>query len=59
MSDEQLITIREFAALFRRNLRACQRRARSGKWKEAQMIAGRWWVSVPTRAIALRKNSAA
>jgi hypothetical protein len=59
MSDEQLITIREFARLFRRNLRACQRRAKSGKWQEAQLIAGRWYIAVPSRAVKLAKNSAA
>jgi hypothetical protein len=59
MSDEQLITIREFAALFRRNLRACQRRAKAGQWEEAQLIAGRWYVIVSTRALIAARQSAA
>ena len=59
MSDDQLITIREFARLFRRNLRACQHRAKAGRWKEAQFIAGRWYVLVPSRAIEGAKQTAA
>jgi hypothetical protein len=59
MSDEQIISIREFARLFNRNLRACQHRAHSGKWKDAQMIAGRWYIHVPARALDAARQAAA
>lgn len=49
--NETLLTLKEFAALFRRNYRAMQRSAKAGRLKDAQRIGGRWYVLVSKRAV--------
>ena len=52
--DDALIPLKEFARLFERNLRACQDRAKSGRWKNAERVGGQWWVRISTRAYHAR-----
>lgn len=56
MADEVLIPLREFCQLFKRNLRHCQRRIRSGKMPDVEKIDGRWYVYVPQRALEAAKR---
>ncbi len=59
MSAEELITLPEFARLFHRNLRACQARAKSGKWQDVEKIGGRWYVFVSVRVLQAARDKAA
>ncbi len=56
---EALIPIREYARIFKRSLRACQIRAKSGKWAQAEKIDGRWYVYVPIRRYRAAREAAA
>lgn len=55
-SEEELLTLKEFAHLFQRNVTALQRKAKSGRWKQAERVAGQWYVVVPTRLAQAARN---
>lgn len=57
--DEELLTLKEFAHLFGRNLKALHRKAKRGDWPEARFIAGQWYVRVFKRDADAARNRAA
>jgi hypothetical protein len=57
--SEQLLTLKEFCALFKRNYRATQAAAKAGRLKDTQRIGGRWYVLVPKRAVDAARSAAA
>lgn len=55
-TEMAILPLREFCRLFKMNLRHCRRRIKAGKMPDVELIAGRWYVYVPTRAVeAARK----
>lgn len=55
--DEELLTLKDFAHTFQLHLKPLQRRAKSGRWPEAQMIGGRWYVLVSRRVMMAVRNT--
>ena len=53
---EELLTLKEFAHLFGRNIKALQRKAKQGNWPEAVRIAGQWYVRLPKRDVDAARN---
>ena len=59
LGDEALISIEDYARYFGGHLRAHQRRAKNGRWKQARKLAGRWYVIVETKALTARLTAKA
>ena len=53
---EELLTVKEFADLFGRNLSSLYRALRLGRYPEATKIAGQWYVRVPHRDVIAARN---
>lgn len=53
---EILLTVKEFAALFQRNLSGMYRSIHRGNCPEATRIAGQWYIRVLERDVTAQRN---
>lgn len=53
---EELLTLKEFADLFQRNLSGMYRSIHRGRCPEATRIAGQWYVRVSRRDLEAARN---
>jgi len=53
---EELLTLKEFAGLFQRNLSGLYRAIHEGRYPEATRIAGQWYMRVNARDSQAARN---
>lgn len=58
LEGRAIIAIDDFTRYFWGTLRSNQRKAKSGRWKSAHYLGGRWYVVVSASALAARVEKA-
>jgi hypothetical protein len=53
---EELLTLKEFAHLFKRSLSSVRRAVSRGRLKDARKVGNYWYVLVPTRIVLAMRN---